>query len=277
MADKVRFDWLARHLGLTKAAEVIEDTKASQQLADGAGLERKAVKPPEDEQKPAEETAQEPPPAEKPADTPPPAETPAEEEEKQEGDVVSEASAKLAEQVFAAAEGNLATLTQEQLAQILADALRPAVEGEQAPTGEGEGAPPPPPKEQQMEDKSKGASAPVPTPADHEPHDQEAVKAFTGFVEQILHDQGEMAKSYQAVSTQAGEAAEIAKALKPVVEQLAAAVQAIQAQLNDRPRSASAAPETTLDKDSEAAKAVESALKKSVNGNKTVLGLPVKE
>lgn len=267
MTDKApRREWvtkLATLLGKEKAEEVITDTVAAADTLAQAGIMPKEMKmPPEDEDEKMPEgeathmtEGEETPPATEPAQEPDkaPEETPAEDKE---GDMVSEVGTKLAQQLFDAAQGNLATLTQEQVATVIADALRPAVASEETPP-----APPPPSEEQQMEDTNKSITSDT------------TQKAIGELIQSMVSDQAAMAKSYQSLS----EDAAVAKSLAPVVQQLVEKMDALEKRLGDIPRSASAASETAIDKDTEAAKAIEGAVKKSAGEQKKILGIPVKE
>lgn len=260
MTDKApRTKWLlGALLGKDKADEVIADTVAATEKLEEAGIMPKELKESDKAGAVPDKKPQDgnPPPTdgEQPAPTD---QTPPPPDNSQGGDMVAEVGTKLAQQIFDAAQGDLSKFTQEQLATVIADALRPAVEQE-AP------APNPAPaqqpgKEQQMQDTNKSTG--------------ESEKAIGDLIETMVKDQGEMAKSYQAMTEEMA----TVKALVPVVQQLVATVEALNKQLSDRPRIASAAEETAIDKDSEAAKAIETAVKKSVGEQKKVLGLPVKE
>jgi hypothetical protein len=272
MTNKARTKWLQKLVGDTKAEEVIADTEAAIVELDKAGITRKAFPPEEEEKKPEGEAV----PSEGGEKTPTPSEEapvdapkePVQEEEKApedvpapapEGDMVSEVGTKLAQQIFDAAQGNLASLTQEQLATVIADALRPAV-AEEAPAPE----PAAPPAERQEEMAGKSLDVDVST------------KALSEMLGQITKDQGDMARQYIDIVAKANEGANTAKALKPVVDELVKAVNAIRERLDDRPRIASTDASTIVDETTEAGKAIASAAEKGVNQAKTFMGVPVK-
>ena len=274
MTNKARTKWLQKLVGDTKAEEVIADTEAAITELDNAGITRKAFPPEEEDKKPEGEAV----PAESGEETPTPSEEapvetpkePVKEEEKApeetpapapEGDMVSEVGTKLAQQIFDAAQGNLATLTQEQLATVIADALRPAV-AEEGPAPAP--APAEPPAERQEEMAGKSLDIDVST------------KALGEMLGQITKDQGELTRQYIDIVAKANEGAETSKALKPVVDELVKTVSELKARLNDRPRIASTDVATLVDDTTEAGKAIASAAEKGVNQAKIFMGVPVK-
>src|SRR5690349_20252220 len=96
MTNPKRRSFLEGLLGKKDAEDLRADTRQAAEIADAAGMERKAVS--EDPKKPEEQMPM-PPPAEDqqpPEPPPPPAEVPA------ENDPVMEAAGKLSEQVFTA-------------------------------------------------------------------------------------------------------------------------------------------------------------------------------
>jgi hypothetical protein len=268
MTDKApRTDWLTKLLG-GKAEEVIADTVAAAEQLDAAGITRKELKPEDEEKKPeGEQTppaegegqapSEETPPEKAPEETPPPP------EEEKEGDMVSEVGVKLAQQIFDAAQGNLSTLTQDQLGQVIADALRPAVDEETAPAPEPASEPVAPPPEREEDAVGKELTA-APT--------ETTEKALGEMIVQMAKDQGEIVRNYQALVEKAAKE----KALVPVVEELVKAIAEIRAQIGDRPRIASRAPETLVDAEDEAGKAIKEAAEKGVNREKTFMGVKVK-
>ena len=269
MTNKTRSNWLTDLLGKEKAEEVITDTLAATETLAEAGIMPKSIKAfPEDEEKKPEGEA---PPAPAPeGEKEPPAPEPDKEpvapppEEDKAGNMVDEVGVKLAQQIFDAAQGNLATLTQEQLGKVISDALRPAVE-EEAPVAEPEAAPAAPPPPEREEDESvKSLGNQV---------SETTEKALGELIVQMAKDQGEMARGYQEMVDKV--AAE--KALAPVVQELVKAVEEIKAQLGDRPRIASQATETLIDETTEAGKAIKEAAEKGVNREKTFMGVKVKD
>lgn len=263
MTDKApRTKWLDVLLGKNKADEVIADTVAATEKLEEAGIMPKELKAlPEDAQKKPEGNAAPAPEGDK---TPPPPEPDkAPPEVPHDGDMVAEVGTKLAQQIFDAAQGNLSTLTQEQLGKVISDALRPAVEEEAAPMPMSDM--PPAQREEDMAGKSLDTTA-ADTIATTD-------KALGEMIVQMAKDQGEMAQHYQELVAKV--AAE--KALAPVVEELVKAVAEIKSQLSDRPRIASRAPETLVDEETEAGKAIKEAAEKGINREKTFMGVKVKD
>jgi hypothetical protein len=245
MTDEKRKGWLAGLVGTDKADEVITDTEEAASKLDEAGVTRKQM---EDEEEatppPAEET---------------PEEAPPEDEEKQEdGDVVDEAAVTLAQQVFDAAGGDLSAVTPEQLAALLADALRPAVDEEPAMEETAAEAPAP-----EREEELAGKSLPL----------QVTAKDLADAIGQMAKDQGEIARHYQAIA----EDVATAKALVPVVEKLVETLNEIQGRLDNKPRIASRDPATVVDSQTEQGKAIKGAAEKGIREEKRSLGIPVKD
>lgn len=256
-----RTGWLDKLLGKEKADEVIADTIAAADIADGAGITRKAFTPEDEEEKKPEGEAVTAPESEEAPTPHPEKEQEVVPDEEKEGDMVAEVGVKLAQQIFDVAKGNLSTLTQDQLGVVIADALRPAVEEETEPE-EASSVP-----QAERDEEMAGKSVEI------------ADKAIGGMIAQIAKDQGEIAHLYTVLT----EDVTAVKALKPVVDDLAKAIQElkagqerIDARLGDRPRIASQAVETLVDTDSEAGKAIATAAEKGVNQEKKFLGVPVK-
>lgn len=233
-----RIEWLRERLGFSAASATVADLQTAQQQLDEAGIERKELTAPAEDEKPTEAE-------------------PKPEDENKEGDMVSSVADRLAQQVFDARGGDLSSLTVEELSTIIEDALRPAVEPESAPEAE----PTPQGEDQTMEDNNKAQTV---------PQVDETQKAAAEIILQMVADQGEMAKSYAALEKQV-------KGLSEAIPQLIDQVRQLQEQINGKPRAASAATETEIDPQTDASKALELAVKKGINGGKVVLGIPVND
>lgn len=258
-----RRTWLDRLLNPNKADVLLSDVDQAAVQLDAAGMERKDLAlVGEKAVSDTDATEKKPDEGEASAETPKP--------EDAEKDMATQVADKLAQQVFDAAQGDLASMTVEKLAAIMAEALRPVADGEEAAAGE----------DQTMEDSNKEHSGEVVVSVRAADANGEAVKAFTETFAQIVTDQGEMAKGMATQAQQMQELTAQVKNLSELVPQLLAQVQALDEQIKERmnnlPRSASAASETEIDPQSDAAKALEAAVKKGVNGKSSVLGIPVK-
>lgn len=261
-----RFDWLVNILGQSKAENLRSDLQKAADKADEIGLERKD----------ASANAAPPPPDQQSGQNAP------------EGDPVHAAAQKLAQQVFDSVQGNGAAITVETLAAAIEEAMRPAVEGgnqEEQPMDT-----------QQTQSKAEGE---VKCPACGHMNPAGAAtcekcgaalpagkslaeKSLGEMINQMVTDQGEIAKSFVDQSTvikaQGEKIEQMEKSILPVVEQLAADIKEMKERLGQRPRSASGADETVIDEDSEMGKALKTVMEKGTKGEElSFLGAPVKE
>lgn len=253
-----RTSFLDRLLGKSNAEDLRADLQKAATLLDQAGLERKEITSQDATATDTTEVA--------------PAQSP-------ETDPVKEAAAKLAQQIFDGLGGDLTQLTVEKLAAVIAAALQPAVEDPQ------EEMPMQTPPEQDPAAKAAGDMVKCPACGEMTPADKgvcekcgaplSGSKALGDLITQMISDQGQIAKSYGEMKNDIA----AVKALAPVIEKLVNEVEAIRSQLDQRPRSASAADETALDPNNDAIKALKESIEKGVDGGgeQNFLGVPVRQ
>lgn len=243
MADEIevkdkRRGFLEKLLG-PLAGKTREELREAESLLDGAGIARKA----EGETEP-------------PANPPPP---PAPEEMHDDpGDMLAKVSSKVAADLMVSLRDKLGNVTEEELSAAIYTALEAPADD---PEGEGEVTPPE--EEQIMDSKSLA------------PEEQ---KAYADSFASMVKDMSDTARYVQTMAEAQKATADTQKSILDAVNSLVGRMDAIEQKVNDRPRSASQAAETLIDPTSDAAKALQDAIKKTQAGSdKRVLGVRVSD
>lgn len=240
-----RRTWLDKLLGREESTNLRTSLQQMASTLDGAGVARKEAPPIEEEAPPAAEQVE---PEE--TDTP-------------QADMLEKLSRKMAQDLMTSLKDDWASMTEDKLAAALLSSmgLPPTEEVPQEP---------PPEEDEEMQHMT-----------DTDTPTSEERKAFTDSLAAMVKDMSTIAADFRALVTQQAQkdaaTQQREKTLADSLSALAQEVGQIKQQMAGRPRTATQAAETTLDPTSEAARAVESAIKKGVGETKTILGIPVKE